>query len=64
MTARADRLLLGADREARAWPVTAQVVDVTNADQFPNIKAAIDFVASLTPERRAFLQAKWNGEQV
>lgn len=55
-TAQNARLLDGA--MADVWPVTARVVDVTNAERFPNIKAAVDYVASLSPERRAELWEK------
>lgn len=41
------------------WPVTARVVDVTNAEQFPNIAAAVNYTASLSQERRASLYAEW-----
>lgn len=35
-------------------------VDVTDAEAFPNIAAAIAELAALSPERRAELDKEWN----
>lgn len=42
-------------------PHIAMPADVTDAEQFPNIAAA---VASLSPERRAELNAEWDCDPV
>jgi hypothetical protein len=40
--------------------MVAMPVDVTDAEAFPEIAAASRWLASLSPERRAFLEGEWS----
>lgn len=41
------------------WPVS-RPLDVTDAEQFPNMAEASRHLASLSAERRAQLEKEWN----
>jgi hypothetical protein len=40
--------------------ITIEILDVSDADAFPEIARAIEGLAKLSPERRAELEREWD----
>lgn len=57
MSARADRMLIAADKALRPIPpITVRPVNVMDETQFPNLAELRRHYASLSPERIAWLE--------
>lgn len=51
----------GVRRIPKLRPITTPVADVTDAEAFPEIAKAREYLASLPPERREQLEREWEG---
>lgn len=56
---RADALMESVAQGMQPWSPVPMPVDVTDADEFPEIACAIAGLAAMSPERRAQLEAEW-----